>query len=135
MTAVLSLDDEGFASLLDAMKQYGENAADVVTAVIHDAGDDIYKEIDPLINPSGRKFKGHSSGAKGSKWQHYDTREPLEISVSTTSKRHYLYFPDDGSNTKHHYGDQQFMLRGAQAAAPGILEKGINALVRNFEGS
>lgn len=135
MSGTLALEGEDFEKLLSEIQRYGEGAADTVTEVVHESGDLIYDEIDPLINPSGRTFRGHSSGAKGTSWQRYDKSEALAITVSTVSSRHYLYFPDDGSNTKRHYGDQQFMLKGAEAAAPAILDKGIDALVRKFERS
>lgn len=132
MSGVFSLDADQFDALVASMKDYGEGAADIVTDVIHESGDEIYQEIDPLIHSSGRTWRGHASSAKGANWQRYDTSEPLAITVATTGSRSYLYFPDDGSNTKRHYGDQQFMRRGAEAAAPRILEKGIDALIGNF---
>lgn len=132
---MFSLDADQFDALAASMKEYGEGAADIVTDVIHSSGEDIYQEIDPLIHSSGRTWRGHSSSAKGSSWQRYDTSERLAITVSTVGSRSYLYFPDDGSNTKRHYGDQQFMRRGAEAAAPRILEKGTEALLANFERS
>lgn len=127
------LEDDDFESLLSAMAEYGEGAVDIVSAVVHDAGDDIYREIDPLIHPSGRTFSGHTSGAQGTQWQRIETGEPLAVTVRTVTSRNYLYFPDDGSSTKRHYGDQQFMWRGADAAAPSILERGIDALAGEFE--
>lgn len=133
--STLSLDDGSFERLVESMQRFGEGAADVVSDVVHESGDEIYREIDPLIHPSGRIFRGHTSSARGSQWQRYDTSEPLAITVSTVSSRHYLYFPDDGSNTKKHYGDQQFMLRGAEAAAPVILEKSERVLLAEFERS
>lgn len=135
MSGMFALEGEEFDDLMSAMQAYGEGAADIVTEVIHDSGDDIYRQIDPLIHPSGRTFRGHSSVAQGSHWQRYDTDEALAITVATISSRHYLYFPDDGSNTKRHFGNQEFMLRGAEAAAPTILEKGVDALVEGFERS
>lgn len=132
MSAVLSIEDVEFSRLMDSMKDYGAGAAEVVSDVVHSSGEDIYREIDPLIHPSGRTFKGHTSSAKGASWQRYDTSEALAITVASTASRRYLYFPDDGSTTEHHFGDQQFMRRGAEAAAPRILEKGIDALIGNF---
>lgn len=135
MSAIFALEGDDFDQLVSAMVDYGEGAADIVSDVIHDSGDLIYEQIDPLIHPSGRTFKGHSSGAQGSHWQRYDTGETLAITVAANSSRRYLYFPDDGTNTTRHAGNQQFMLRGAEAAAPAILEKGIEALIENFERS
>ena len=133
--STFSLEDGDFERLLESMQRFGEGASEVINTVIHDSGDEIYREIDPLIHPSGRTFRGHTSSAQGSHWQRYDTSESMAITVSTTASRRYLYFPDDGSNTKRHYGNQQFMLRGAEAAAPVILEKGEQALLAEFERS
>lgn len=55
------------------------------------------------------------------------------MTVSTTAKFRYLYFPDDGGNTKRHAGDQHFMFRGAQAAAPSVMERCVAALTREWE--
>ena len=135
MSTQLNIESEEFEKLAQSMEQYGQGASDVVSKVIHESGDSIKQHIDPLIHASGRRFKGHTSSAKGSAWQRYDTGEPLAITVRTVSRRNYLYFPDDGSNTKHHFGNQRFMLRGAEAAAPAILDKGIQALITAFERS
>ena len=135
MSGVFSVEGEAFDELAAAMADFGEGAADVVSEVVHSSGDVIRDQIDPLIPVSGRTFKGHRSGAQGSQWQRYDTGEKLAITVAATSARRYLYFPDDGSNTKRHAGNRQFMMRGAEAAAPMILEKGIDALIESFERS
>lgn len=135
MSGAFSLEMDDFELLVTAMVDYGEGAEEIVTDVIHESGDLIYRHIDPLIHPSGRTFKGHASGAQGSQWQRYDTGEKLAITVAANSSRRYLYFPDDGANTVHHAGNQQFMLRGAEEAAPEIIYKGIEALIENFERS
>ena len=135
MSAMFALEGDDFDQLVSAMADYGEGAVDIVSDVIHDSGDLIYEQIDPLIHPSGRTYKGHASGAQGSQWQRYDTDEKLAITVAANSSRRYLYFPDDGANTVHHAGNQQFMLRGAEEAAPEIIYKGIEALIENFERS
>lgn len=132
MSGTLDLEADQFDGLMASMRKFGEGAADIVSDVIHSSGDEIKREIDDLIHPSGRTFKGHTSSAKGASWQRYDTSEALAITVAATSSRRYLYFPDDGSSTERHYGDQQFMRRGAEAAAPRILEQGEDALIQAF---
>lgn len=127
------LEDDDFDTLLEAMIEYGDTSVDVVNEIIHDSGDTIRNAIDPLIPVSGRTFKGHRSGAKGTKWQSYDKDEMLAITVGTISARRYLYFPDDGSNTIRHFGNQHFMLRGVEAAAPEILDRAVDALIKDFE--
>lgn len=135
MSEVFALEGDEFDDLVASMQSYGEGAGQLITEVIHASGDEIYHQIDPLINPSGRVFKGHTSGARGTAWQKYDTSEALAITVKTASKRNYLYFPDDGSNTRRHFGNQQFMYRGVEAAAPAILERALDALITEFERS
>lgn len=132
MSGTFDLEADQFDGLVTSMRKFGEGAADIVSDVIHSSGDDIKREIDPLIHSSGRTFKGHTTSAKGANWQRYDTGESLAITVATTASRRYLYFPDDGSNTERHYGDQQFMRRGAEAAAPAILDKSEDALISAF---
>lgn len=130
-----TIDQEDFDRLAAAMDTYGPGSADRVSEVVQDSGDYIRDRIDPLIHASGRTFKGHRSGVKGTDWALYTTGEPLTIVVRARPTRRYLYFPDDGSNTKRHYGGQQFMYRGAQAAAPGILSRAVDALLEEFERS
>lgn len=133
MAAFVSLDATTFEQVVSKIESYGEGAADIVTKAIHESGEDIYRKIDPLLPTSGRTFKGHSSGARGTQWARYLTNEPLAITVTTKSSRNYLYFPDDGSNTKRHRGNQQFMRRGGEAAVPEIIDKSLKALVEHFE--
>jgi len=130
-----SLDDTDFERMAQAMANYGEDGAERVSEVIHSSGDLIRERIDPLIHSSGRTFKGHRSGVRGTKWAHYLTGEPLAITVRAITSRQYLYFPDDGSNTVRHYGNQQFMMRGTEAAAPEIITRSLDALVEKFERS
>lgn len=135
MSAVFSVEDTEYDILLTAMIDFGEGSVDVVSEVVHGSADLIRDNIDLLLPVSGRTFKGHRSGARGSQWQRYDTSERLAVTVATTAARRYLYFPDDGSNTMRHAGNQQFMLLGAEAAAPMIVDRGIEALMESFERS
>lgn len=128
------LDTVAARELEERVRAFGDGAEDVVNGVIHDeAGPLIYGRINPLIHPSGRRFKGHTASAKTAKWPVYRTSENLAVTVSTTAKFRYLYFPDDGGNTKRHAGDQHFMFRGAQAAAPSVMERCVAALTREWE--
>lgn len=133
MSAELGLDLEDFAKVKAAVKEYGAGAEKAIADILHDSGESIYREINPLIHPSGRKFKGHGSSAAASAWPRYDTNDPLSVTVATRSKFHYLYFPDDGSNTDHHQGMQQFFKRGGEAAAPRIVDRCLDALVSEWK--
>ena len=128
------LDAGAARELEERVRAFGEGAEDVVNGVIHEgAGPLIYGRINSLIHPSGRRFKGHTASASKSKWPVYRTNENLAVTVTTTAKFRYLYFPDDGEKTRNHAGGQHFMLRGAQAAAPTIMERCVAALTREWE--
>lgn len=121
--------------LVKAIAQFEGDAEKAINKVLHEeAGPLIYEEINPLINPSGRKFKGHSKSAKNSPWPRYDTDENLEITVGAKSKWHYLYFPDDGTNTQRHSGNQRFFERGGTKAVPKIVARCLTVLNETWKG-
>ncbi|KAB1647991.1 hypothetical protein F8D48_06780 [Adlercreutzia muris] len=130
----LMLDADAVKALEVRVRSFGDGAEDVVNGVLHgEAGPMIYGRINPLIHPSGRRFKGHPASARSSKWPVYRTGENLAVTVATSARFRYLYFPNDGGNTKNHAGNQHFMFRGAQAAAPSVMERCITALTREWE--
>lgn len=135
MGAEFGIDAKDFDKLHQAMADYGGDAEKAVNEVLHnEAGPLVYEEINPLINPSGRKFKGHSKSAKASAWPLYDTSANLAVTVKTKPKWGYLYFPDDGSTTRRHAGNQHFFQRGGDKAAPKIVERCIGVLTEQWKG-
>jgi len=134
MGGIFELNANDLESLQQSVSRYEGNAENAINEVLHnDAGPLIYGEINPLINPSGRTFKGHSKSSKDSAWPRYD-KENLEITVGTKSKWHYLYFPDDGSNTRRHAGNQHFFERGAEKAAPKVVARCLDVLTQEWKG-
>ncbi|MBQ9785060.1 MAG: hypothetical protein IJW29_06455 [Clostridia bacterium] len=135
MGAEFGIDVKDFDRLQQAIADYGGNAEDAINRVLHEeAGPLIYEEINPLINPSGRKFKGHAKSAKNSPWPLYDTSANLAVTVKTKAKWGYLYFPDDGSNTRKHAGNQHFFQRGGDKAAPKVVDRCLNVLIDEWKG-
>lgn len=133
MSGNVSLNAREFDRLMTAAQAYPENAEKAINDVLHkQAGPLISQRINPLIHPSGRTFKGHRASAVASDWPRYDIDENLAVSVGTKSRWRYLYFPDDGSNTKNHAGGQHFFLRGAQAASPEVVQRCIDAMTREW---
>lgn len=132
MSQTFSLDAADFERLQRSMEAFGEGSGQVITETLHESGPAIYERINPLIHPSGRTFKGHRSSATQSAWPTYGKAESLAITVAARGKWHYLYFPDDGSNTDRHAGMQDFMMRGAQDAAPEIIERCLGALMQEW---
>lgn len=131
---VFYIDDAELERMQAGIAAFGDGADDAITEVIHRSGPDIYERINPLIHPSGRRFKGHSSSATASAWPRYIREQHLAVTVTTKSRYRYLYFPDDGANTRRHAGHQRFFARGAEAAAPGIIEKAMARLMNDWKG-
>lgn len=116
-----------------AMKEYQGSVEDAINDVLHNqAGDLIQEQIRRLIPVSGKTWKGKSPPAKTST-SLSNVPENLAITVTTAKKYQYLYFPDDGSNTRRHYGNQQFFARGGDAATEEIVDRCITKLINNFE--
>ena len=133
MKAEISLDASDFDRVMAAAKAFPGDAEQAINNVMHnEAGPLVYKRINPLIHPSGRTFKGHSASATASAWPMYDTGENLAVTVKARSRYGYLYFPDDGSNTKRHAGQQHFFRRGAEAATTEIVDRCLTALTREW---
>lgn len=134
MSASFTMDASVLEKVAQQLQSAGEDVEEAVNEVLHaKAGPRIAESISPLIHPSGRTFKGHTASASSSDWQVYDTAENLAVEVKTKSRFGYLYFPDDGSNTRRHAGEQHFMERGAEAAASDITELCIEAILKRLE--
>ncbi len=116
-----------------AMKAYEGDTANAINEILHnEASPLIQEEIKRLMPVSGRDWKGKAIPAKRAK-SLTAVNGNLSVTVKTTKKYQYLYFPDDGSNTKNHAGNQQFFLRGGEAKKSEIIERCINRLSNDFE--
>lgn len=134
MSATFSLDPSSLEGIAQRLLQAGGDVEGAINEVLHErAGQVIADRISPLIHPSGRTFKGHSASAAASDWPRFDTGANLAVEVGTKPRFHYLYFPDDGSNTRRHAGGQRFMERGAQAAEQEITSLCIEAIMERLE--
>ncbi len=127
------LDYKEFDNLIELMIRAAQPEP-VINDVLHGFGaEEIEQGIQKLLPQSGRTWKGKKAPASTA--QPF-TRENgnLSITVKTKSDYHYLYFPDDGTNTKHHAGNQQFMLRGAESKSEGIANEIAQKLIEQIEG-
>lgn len=98
-----------------------------------EGGDIIAKEIRGILPASGRKWKGKAPAARSVMPFKKESKENLSVTVKTTKKYHYLYFPDDGSSTARHQGNQQFMFDGASRKAEEIGDKVLERLIERLE--
>ena len=132
-----SVDYSESVSLENRFERYGAGYGSVIDERLHGEGARKIKRLIPgYIHPSGRRWKGKAPSMAGNpnageKLAQDD--EPMSVTVAARGRYGYLYFPDDGTNTRKHIGNQQFMLRGAESAAPEIAEDLESALVEAFE--
>ena len=133
MSGNWQVDASQLDRLMEAAATWPQVSEGAINDVLHGEGGRIIgREIDRLVPVSGRRFKGHTSGAKGTAWQSYDTPD-LAVTVAARGKRGYLYFPDDGTNTKRHAGDQRFFPRGAEAATEEVVDLCIKTMIQRLE--
>ena len=131
--AVFRVDATEFERLQNAIKNFPGDAEKTINEVLHDEGSQLIQDaIRNLMPVSGREWKGKKPAAKSAK-SLTDLKGNLFVEVRTTSNYHYLYFPDDGTNTRKHAGNQQFFLKGAETKQEDIIDLCINKLITAFE--
>lgn len=131
--AVFRVDATEFERLQNAIKNFPGDAETVINEVLHGEGSQLIQDsIRNLMPVSGREWKGKKPAAKSAK-SLTDLKGNLFVEVITTKNYQYLYFPDDGTNTKKHAGNQQFFLKGAEAQQEAIIDLCINKLITAFE--
>jgi hypothetical protein len=131
--AVFRVDATEFERLQNAIKNFPGDAEEIINEVLHTEGSQLIQEsIKNLMPVSGRSWKGKKPAAKSAK-SLTDMKGNLFVEVKTTSNYNYLYFPDDGTNTKKHAGNQQFFFKGAEAQQEAIIDLCINKLTTAFE--
>ena len=119
--------------LQEAIENFQGDAESAINEVLHgEVGDLAQESIRRLIPVSGKHWRGKAPAAKRAKsLRNIDGN--LSVTVTTSKRYQYLYFPDDGSNTRRHAGNQQFFRRGGEAVADEVIERCVNKLISNFE--
>jgi hypothetical protein len=133
--ATFKLDAKSFEKLQQAMANYSGLAGKVVNEVLHNEGGKlIADEIMRLLPESHRTWKGKKAAAKQAD-PFVQENGTLSVTIRTEPAYHYLYFPDDGSNTKNHNKQQyHFMQRGGENKQAEIINRCIARLTEEFEG-
>ena len=133
--SVFRLDAKEFERLQNAIKNFPGEAEEVINDVLHTEGSQLIQDaIRNLMPESGREWKGKKAAAKSAR-SLTDTKGNLFVEVKTTNNYQYLYFPDDGTNTKRHAGNQQFFLKGGESQQETIVDRCIKKLVNSFENN
>ena len=133
MGTVFAFNAKDVERLRKAMIAYQGNTSAVINDVLHnEAGDLAQDAIRKLMPVSGKTWKGKRPSAKTAKSLRNVTGN-LFVEVKTTGNYQYLYFPNDGTTTRRHVGNQQFFERGGESVQDEIIERCINKLTTNFE--
>ena len=134
MSEWFELDMSEMDALQTAMQEYAGAAGPLIDDVLRGEGaEEIKKEIAPLLPVSGRSWKGKARPAIEAMPQRFTQENgSLSVTIKASGTYHYLYFPDDGSNTKKHAGNQEFMRRGAENASSRIIDLCIGKLTEQF---
>lgn len=131
--SVFKLSAEEFERLEGAMKNFQGNTEKTINDVLHNEGGQlIHDEIKRLMPMSGKRWKGKKAPAKTSNSLQI-VGGNLSVTVTTKKAYQYLYFPDDGSNTRRHAGNQQFFLNSGENQKEAIMNLCINRLVEGLE--
>ena len=127
---MFKIDFSDAEKLQQAMKDYQGDTEEAINDVLHNyAGDRAQEDIIRLM-PVSRKQKGSHAKYSNSL---QNVLSNLSVTVTTAGKYGYLYFPDDGTNTRRHVGNQRFFERGGDAAMNDIVERCVTRLTNEFE--
>lgn len=126
----LTLNADEFDRVMKLVERFPGNAEQAINDVLHGAGAELIQERIRKYMPVSDKKKGtHAVDAKSLT----SIGSNLAVTTKSTNKYHYLYFPDDGTNTRRHVGNQQFFLRGAEDASGEIVDILAEKLTQSFE--
>lgn len=129
----VTLDAKSFEQLQERMTKYGAGLGQIIDEVLHGEGAKlITDEIMRLLPVSGRRWSGKPLGAK-SAMPFQQKNDSLSVTIHTKKQYNYLYFPDDGTNTRRHAGERYFMNQGAENVSGEIINLCVKKLIDKFE--
>lgn len=123
--ATAEFDISGFDEIFDAIQNFEGSVEGKINEILHkQAPEEVKKSILALPDfpVSGRTWKGKRKAAKSGNPFTEQTYN-LGFTVRSRKQYNYLYFPDDGSNTTKHAGNQNFMGRGLDKSIDTILDQ------------
>lgn len=132
--AVFSLDTESYNKLFEVMKEFQGQAPKTVNEILwNEGGPLITEKIMTLLPASEKRWSGKKPAAKSAAPFTQENGE-LSVTIKTKSAYNYLYFPDDGTNTRKHAGEKYFMFGGAEAKQNEIIDLCVSALIEKIGG-
>lgn len=140
MAVIYWLDSGNVAQVTKYTKRYGLIARGIIKDVFQEEAatlieDHIYRLMPESKVKPWKGKKPHANASKSLRHSGDEDFGEIAIVVRSTKAYQYLYFPDDGTSTQNHAGNQQFFYRGAMAASPEIADRCVQRLVAAFEQS
>ena len=120
------LDARSIEILENTIKEYQQGAEEKITDYLHGKGYEILSNSIQNLIPVSKRKKKHARNYKALRDR--KKHSILAVIVGTTSRFDYLYFPDDGSNTLHHAGEQHFFERGVEKEEENVVNGILDAL-------
>lgn len=135
--AVFEFKTDEMERLFNTARNFPNIAEKAINDVFHnEAPPLVSEEIKRLIPVSGKNWKGKEPAARTARSpvaERKDEEKNLTFVVGTTNKYHYLYFPDDGTNTRRHVGNQQFFKKGGETKQNEIIDLCTTRMLQGFE--
>lgn len=131
--ARFEMDSKEVDRLFQTVKDFPGNAERSINEVFHNEAPPLVEEAIYWLMPmSGKTWAGKKAPARTAKSLTKETSN-LAFAVKSKTVYNYLYFPDDGTNTRRHIGDQQFFRRGGEMKQSEIVDRCITRIVSDFE--
>lgn len=133
MSNQMTLDIEDIERLQRALERFPGRGEEAINEVLHGVGAvEIQDSIRLLIPVSGKRWRGKKEPASTAN-SLMSVPGNLSVTVKTTKPYQYLYFPDDGTNTQRHAGNQQFFARGAEDVSSNVVGRCVANIIKKFK--
>ena len=123
------LDAKDIEILEHTIQEYQQGAEGRITEYLHGKGYEILSNSIQNIIPVSNREKKHARNYKALRDRYKDSS--LAVTVGSIPRFGYLYFPDDGSNTIHHAGQQHFFEQGINDEKENVINGILDAIKFN----
>lgn len=133
MSTTMNISAEALERLQKVLERFPGNSEQAINEVLHGEGGAMIQEsIRRLIPVSGKTWKGKAAPAKtGNSLMLVPGN--LSVTTKSTKKYQYLYFPNDGTNTRRHVGNQQFFPKGVENVEGDVVDRCVENITKKFE--
>lgn len=123
---MLNINLLGIEDLEKALTEYSGNTEEAINEVFHsEEVNTLAQNAITFLMPVSKKKKGrHAKFSNSLRKQDGN----LSVTIRTQKAFQYLYFADDGTNTRRHIGNQRFFERGGENVQGDIIQRCINKL-------